>query len=527
MTDARFYIYNVGHGVSTLLMGFKESDGSPYCGIFDCGSKGANYKCELGKVIDDMVGKIQAVRAEYIDDVVISHQDKDHWNMFLDLFFKLNGFEDYYDVAFGKYGELAWLLENDNILYTIWDGAFMRVCSAREYKYTAALAFGDDITKVLNFEVSIYISKRRYEISILVCETEGYIDITIDEKRTRREIAGGTVINVEYLVDRIIIPLIGRITFNLQLALDNLKLSFSNDNIELLYSKFYDHQNFKEITFPLRRVTSGGDMPGDRYETFLIFLQQLVKAYNNVETDDKHFIRKRYGAYISMTEDIDQTDSEDIMFPNCFTDLAPNKSNPAIIRNLSSVVLQFNIDVNNVLVLPGDVTAHAFERIASCIDYHIPGGALKLFLAPHHGSDHTNFLDVTKEPINQLIEAILENNRECSFVISGYNRNDDHPGQKFTEEVVSCLKDGSTPYHYAWAKNGAPCIVDCDESVDISRGKNKWLYIYNSNKRIYTTNLLNREYYILEDDGIKKDVIIGTASASNAKRRIPVDDSFI
>lgn len=546
MTNAHLYIYNVGHGVCTLLTATKGDTGIPYCGVFDCGTKAQHNFCNINMVIKDMKEKIADIGADHIDDVVISHQDIDHRNKFQQLFLDLNNIvpETGGDFVFGKTNEWVWRMsskKNADELYTITENpAYITYFKKRftdVYGYDARLHYDKDT--LLEFNVGMNLLNDpsivpQYQACVTLDKDEnpivslylpGYRDDIVldkDEDKTIESLVGKIENTFK---EKIKNPSIFGVFRD---ALTDVSNSFSRKKRINLYNDLH-RKDIMDISFPINRVIMGGNRITHGYAGLKALLNAVCDYY-----DADNLFWARDGAYIAMTEDKKLLDIKIEKFPDYRAnyDLGlPDK----IIRNLTSVVVQFNIGTRNSLLLPGDVTYHKFDKIINLIS-KLPLEALKLFLAPHHGSDNTNFSYEKKnklsgyQPIEDLFDMIFERNKKCNLVVSGYNKYNNHPGKEFTTRAVKHLQEITDDHFYAWAKNGPRLQVDSNaEVISVEEGKNKWIYIFPTNKRIFTTNILGMEYFELYNGEITIDTITEPESTPicNSLRRLPPDDSFI
>ena len=551
MKDANFYIYNVGHGVCTLLTG-KKNDGTPYCGVFDCGTKAKNFFCETTAVIEDMKKKIldnaKGQEGIYIDDVVISHQDVDHWNKLLELFFSLNNipqnkFGSYSGVVFGKKGEQAWRLSHI--------GSSLELCSVREsryikklftdaYSYFAQVQFEDG--EIVCFDIHIYYSDDdlgdfdlhlddeddHYIVSLSTCKDD---EIFIAKDKSIST-------SVESLLD-IIEPYIDEESPDIENVLEYVASSFSEEALNRLDFEFKP-ENVNELKIPIKRVVMGGNEITRGYNRLKFLLFSMTACYSN----SKDFTWERDGAYIIMNENMNNVLSGKAdgngfslkKFPDYKIDLDPLFS-LAVIRNLTSVIVQYSIDSDNVLIFPGDVTQHAFIEIAERANMTLGPGKLKLLLAPHHGSDNSNIVyEVNNkpsewQPLSVLLDVLLampeeETASKCNLVISGYNRFNLHPGKEFMDLAVEKFSCGKNSHPYAYAitiigKKGAGIMSSIQLMPTLV-------------KRIYTTNCLplyadhyyNNLYYKYCNGEIAVDRK-RTNTKPDLKRRLPSNENFI
>lgn len=522
MTDAHFYIYNVGHGVCTLLTGIKESDHSPYCGIFDCGTKAQHDLLDIESVIEDMRRKIQDIKTDHIDDVVISHQDVDHWNKFVCLFSGLNGkkitLPDSNNILFGRKKEKVWKLINGRELYTIEDQKYVKEYKTCSYEYTAKAKYNE--TDLVSLRVTIdpysepqiviyYTYQFDHDISLQIGQCSDYIKMHGRIKK----------ITEQSVINAVLQCVSGKNSIS---ALEDIGSSFTPKRRKQLDDDF-NSDNIIDIEFPINRVIMGGTKIKEGYNIFKSFLWGVLKLYGR--EDD--FLWEENGAYISMTENDVEAKTRD--FPNQSVLHNPPRTD-SVMRNLTSVVVQFNIKDDDVLLLPGDVTVHALQIIANIVD-SIPPKSLKLFLAPHHGSDSSNLIynsdhDLEDEqPLANLFRAIRSKQSTCNLVISGYNKTRKHPGVSFVEIAMDYFYHGPDRHSIASAKEIIGNTDGKSRETIMSMFVSSLKKMGKETIRIFTTNCLSTAVNCYDyHDGI---VSGRTFFFNERKRKLPPDNSFM
>lgn len=556
MTNAHFYIYNVGHGLCTLLTGKRkegEEENIPYCGVFDCGTKAKNYFCDTTAIIEDMKEKIlknaQGQEIIQIDDVVISHQDIDHWNKLLELFLSLNDIPknktgSYNGIIFGKKDEQAWRLSyvgSRLVLYSVRESRYIKEMFTNKYNYHAHVEFqrGEIVSFIVNIEYNDDSIKKfnlhlddeddYYVVTLSTCAYDEFI-IDKDESTTTSVVALLSII-APYIDEKV--PEFDII----KEVVDDVASSFSNEELVRLDTEF-DPDNVNEIKIPIKNVVMGGDKITRGYARLKSLLDDISMCYGG-----KGVRWERDGAYIIMSEEdnelSDKAEGNGFnlkKYPDYKITLDLSFS-LAVIRNLTSVIVQNHIERDNVLILPGDVTQHAFMDIVDNAFITLASERVKLFLAPHHGSDNTNFLYESDkrlsdwQPLSDFFDELLkmpeeQTASECNLVISGYNKSSLHPGESFVELAAEKFSSVKSDHKYAYAKT----LIGKKRAGIM----NTIQLMPTLNKRIYTTNCLPfyEERYFDYCDGV---VSIGDLSDSgltrkstrNSLRRPPPDNSFI
>lgn len=552
MQDAHFYVYNAGHGVCTLLTGKIEVENEivPYCGIFDCGSKSHNPFCGKAAIICDMKKKIlnnAQGHSVQIDDVVISHQDIDHWNMLIDLFVNLNSDEyiEYKGSFFGNNSH-AWKLTNTGVYEIIHENDVIKI-KKRGYstnsEYSASVKYlGEDM---ISAKVNIFVKDDRssewIKTKVKYCynyyECKGCLDIIIkrDSGNENEDLYINPIIRpITYPFPSIDI-LIGEVKPIFQDSrticgiLGSIAASLSPDELQQLEEELND-DSFISISVPIKRMVMGGGEIGSGYaqlKDLFFYMSRFYGSYS--ETGNPAFLWTGCGAYIVMANNLMEKIERQFP-PYCVETVG---FGTPIIRNLTSAVVQFNIASDNIILLPGDITQHGFKEIVKVASTFIPEGSLKLMLAPHHGSDNTNFAYEGKkladlQPLYYLFDELLVEESECNLVISGYNSNDCHPGELFTFVAGLSFSDDAEehPVAYADGKNTGIDIDEYIESLEITSDCTLRIFTTNALPLYDTINPSNYIYFKYYKMTIEFEPI-ETLTVPNLKRRLPPDSVFI
>ena len=547
MQDANFYVYNVGHGVCTLLTGKRKvgNDVVPYCGIFDCGTMSPNCYCDLNLVLRDMVQKIKEVKksdeVKYIDDLVISHQDEDHWNRIIDVFFALNGIKngDY----FGEKGKEIWRLSEDSNkiwLNCIRENEYRKYYYTKEYKYYCKIQYDDKDTLVW-----IYITispvfdssmKREYKAELKFDDDSEKWYCKYEDKYFREEEVDEKEIltkELDEIIDYMGSHLICETEadqFNILLAIADIKVSFDKKNIDEFDAALVS-QNLSTIKFRVKRAVFGGNFITNGYDRMMKIFSLMQEHYFNKfsewEKDGAYLVLNKYTVPGGIKDlKVEPTHPE---YQWVDTSRLYRKYPPNIVRNLTSVVTQLNIDNDHILLLPGDVTYHKFSIISEKIE-SMGDNKLSLFLAPHHGSDNTNFIPDTEvdDPFNSLLEIINKKQTSCNLVISGYNTRRPHPGKRFTQLSENRLSTNMSVanHKYAYATD-----IREKPSEGTQQEETNGLDVSETAKRIFTTNCLPLEKELYKSkpyfEYFNGEILMNRTSKSSSKRSLPPDNSFI
>ena len=112
---------------------------------------------------------------------------------------------------------------------------------------------------------------------------------------------------------------------------------------------------------------------------------------------------------------------------------------PAIVHNASSLIVEFDTSTeakSRRIIYPGDATVHVFSDLANALD----GPEIfenTFFMAPHHGSLHTNYCDGEQQPFYQLLDKLTGEKtvKLSACVISALGEVFGHPNKKFVYDM--------------------------------------------------------------------------------------------
>lgn len=463
MENVHFYTYNVGHGVCTLLTGVKEDGSGMYCGIFDCGSKANNPIYDKSVILDDMEEKIREIG--HIDDIVISHQDIDHNKYLFDLICKINGIEvNNKYVLVGKKNE--YILEKRKqegthfLTFYIRDkkNSVQRAYVDVFYQYGAHKIFidwGDN--DLCFFSVTIfYGSEHEYDRHTLVIEVPlpskyhpiGIYRFYVDKEENVVFFQAGDDDKLEELYT--ILSEITGGSINCKRILKEVTDGIcSGETLQYLNSKI--ESDVHSINTKISNIVFGGGCREPRYMALISFMEYIGKKnYINV-------FQAEFGGYLELTYDTESNKENEKSIVQLSADGwhvdACIQTADNVYRNATSVVTNFSVgsdeSISNMsILLPGDVTVHKLDYLNLKIG---KSNKIDLFLAPHHGSDNSNFFwEDKKNRIllgeTQPLYTLLKELTYCNIVFSAYNDKDAHPGCLFMEKTLE-YAEKSAPKH--------------------------------------------------------------------------------
>lgn len=459
MKNFQVYTFNVGQGLFNLMIGTKDDD-SLYTAVFDCG----NFPQYRETHIADACTKLRETDAfDHIDDVVISHQDVDHWRNFLDLMFQLNGttsqsdqwyrfctgddpydmleFNDNYvlrlttkEAFFGK----LYVCQN---MHFFFDKDIEAEASSRLYDahsvfsgWSVRLKF-DGTSCSLLIHPAPFSGKQYHYIcssSSPLCFKRGYSD-SLDEIRDGF---------VDFVADFIQTADFHELIFSVIYTFFKHMLFFTENVHKAVESSV-------PLNIAATRLYLGGLDCGQEYIRF----KKIAAIFANEVTEGQ--------SLLSIYPD---SEIHTLYFPPLIDLTLYDKKghslsqNGAVYRNATSLVTAVYVADDQFLLFPGDATFHVFSLLAQTLDEDTK---MLLFLAPHHGSYDTNFAfeETGMEAFPQPLSELLEQFPPVMVGISAEHTRFGHPSAFFlgisceacvldfgkdTHPVIYCDNDSNT-----------------------------------------------------------------------------------
>lgn len=463
MKNFQVYTFNVGQGLFNLMIGTKDDD-SLYTAVFDCG----NFPQDRETHIADACTMLRETDAfDHIDDVVISHQDVDHWRNFLNLMFQLNGTSSQSDQWYG---------------FCTGDDLYDMIKFNNEYVLR--------LTTKKTLSGTLYVCQNMYFFSDKDIEAEASsrlydapsffsgwsVRLKFDGTRCSLRISPALFSEEQYYyIYSSYLPLSSK--WGYSDSLEEIRDGFVDfvsefiktvDFHELIFSviyTFFKHMSFftenvhdavqeaVESSVPLNiaatRLYLGGLDCGQEYIRFkkiaAIFADKLTEGQSLLSIYPDSGIHTLYSPPL-----IDLT-----LYDGKGHSLSQNG---AVYRNATSLVTAVYVADDQFLLFPGDATFHVFSLLAQTLTEDTK---MILFLAPHHGSYHTNFAleETGMEAFPQPLSELLEQFPPDMVVISAEHTRFGHPSAFFlgisceacvldfgkdTHPVIYCDNDSNT-----------------------------------------------------------------------------------
>lgn len=475
------HVYNIGQGLCTMLR--TEPDGeNDYLGIFDCGTLRERNK-------EDVIERI----AEYahqrgcIDSIVISHQDIDHWSLLLDIIWKCYEIESNKIICHDKF--YLNRTRYKTTTYEVTEEGTVE-CSNVEMGdvYNSNFWVEVDENEVIQrFELfGQFLENRRlgecnFWLRWSNAASEMELEVSIDDIMVEDKDNPGHYINQAY--DKLLNVNFEREAFKsgdwhcvreeiehqekykeieAEIGYNQLFKSHFNRFLDYIrefrFSYNYIHTtlsqptNFKLQDCHIGKIWLGGDCWEVGYKRLYSILKKLVKidlvynvnGFTKVSSDD-------YGDNIRMcglmrvnesticSDDVTTSTFDiDENLVDCISHRAGDIT-PAIVHNASSLIVEFDTSTeakSRRIIYPGDATVHVFSDLANALD----GPEIfenTFFMAPHHGSLHTNYCDGEQQPFYQLLDKLTGEKtvKLSACVISALGEVFGHPNKKFVYDM--------------------------------------------------------------------------------------------
>lgn len=474
MREVLLNVLNVGQGLCSVVTGTKDN-GEPYCGIFDCGTLAYNPVCSRQQTLAQIGNLICKTGQPVITDIVISHQDIDHWSMLMDI---LSGY-------FGM--KKGWLYRKNKFVYTMaaggarlfsfslsrhshayFEGWFEKEKSVQKLDYTIR---EDERVSEFYYEGTFYEEGKQWEISVSdnawLFNYDGKSKLTVD--LACRSDTGEVIAKVYYeiripLMEIEVYPeLMNRI---LGYVVNN-KIYFDENRFgraDKMYLRGHiraacdlvqnDQHSFSDIydivtsvpdntpVKPIQNLVWGGAKPSSKCK-----LAQKIMSHMCDNGFIERFSEYPDGGYFVFQEDeLCDIESFDERYDSDMEDAhGETMQQLNIKRNATSVVTCMTFAHEGRFLFPGDLTVHRFEWLRDVVIDEEPY-AVSVMTAPHHGSDVTNFCILHDnehiQPLHLLLD-LFQNDTQRIFVVSALLSKFGHPGKDFMTYAVGYASDGS------------------------------------------------------------------------------------
>lgn len=481
------HVYNIGQGLCTILRTEPGGDGN-YFGIFDCGTLRERNK-------DSVINTIAryARQRGCIDSIVISHQDIDHWSMLLDIIWKSYQIESNQIIFHDKFylnrerngmtiyeaSETGSIKCSEIETGNVYNGNFCVEADENEViqgfelysQFLKCRGLGETVFRLswncaaseMNLEVSVD--------SIMVEDTENpghYINqsyqrlLAVDFEREGFASGNWSCVRREIERQNIYKEIEGDIGFSrlfeshFNRFLDYIgKFEFSYQN---MYAVLSQPTNFNFQGCHIGKIWLGGDYWEIGYRRLYSILTKLVKiglvrnvnGFTEDSPADSGADERICGLMRADQSTICRDDISTSVFTidddleDCVSHMVGNIT-PAVLHNASSLIVEFDTSTEEIsrrALYPGDATVHVFGQLADALagpeDFE-----RTFFVAPHHGSLHTNYCGGNQQPFHQLLDKLTGEKtvRLSGCVISAWGEVFGHPGKRFVYDMREYVKD--------------------------------------------------------------------------------------
>jgi len=471
MNYSDLIIWNVGQGLFTMIQNRDNNSWS----IFDCGTLAENPKHPKNFILEKVTGLLSS--ADSIENILISHQDIDHWSMLesiLSIYFNVEN-----KCFFKRNKYLCQKMGNEVVLiHALGDGCIFVEHKIFEKEVTADARYtvkkeDEEIYKMVELSGSyttecshlyLYLAQDilhgavsdgeweapEFEELLEDLELASILNLLRDEEFWIRWLSYSEEMGIIYE--------------GIEDDVSNLcnymadELERYDEYAESLCSQRKEVENRPAI----KRVIWGGANP----EPSCKAMRQLISCLRDLDLIQSYIIWESGGLYI-----IDGAwprfafEMSFLAYDRTLLDLNGRDTSAAEIKkNVTSLVTYLKGGSDWCCILPGDLTVHAFQRLTNCLK--IETKMQVLFVAPHHGSGDTNFCvvdDINHSLLGDLMDKIFQENLG-SVVVSARARMFGHPSRDFIG--LSEQKTKVDPTHKACYGDGCKRhVIDTDNSV--------------------------------------------------------------
>lgn len=501
MEQCRVTVLGIGQGSSNLIEIFDDAnpDENIFVGLIDCGSddkkESENVKNSIDKIVEAMTRHVESghIVPPFLDMLLITHQDKDHWDK-LDMIF-----DDVKGVRQDMVDDLPVKMcvpETPLLKVDIFTDKRIKQISVEEtyyfmemipdespegYQYKA-----DQVLSINNTEI-----KAELEVVYEVKKAGGYdrsihMDLFVDFYSLS--------CNVEYLIDH------KKIDWEIEYGEDDEEGDFSFYKVNDKYCFFANEECVELLdSFELGKVFKESlvlmgltddllhewlSLILDDYAGFLgkittdYLVNQITEGFEIKRCIGKVFIggessyestsfknmKKKLkdlsiGGSVSLTDsntNINVPGLEDgIVTLICckkFGNLNYNSgdTSPSIKKNATGAVVLFNL--GSKMLFSGDATVHTMFYMTSNDLLHQSNNCI--FVAPHHGSGTTSKDSKSTLTWTELDKFIKAAKPKEVIISAGYKNHHGHPNGSFVEVSLKNLAAGTNKVHNLYVNTG-------------------------------------------------------------------------
>ncbi len=544
MQNVEVTTFNVGQGLFNLVIG-RRNNGKLYVGVFDCGNFAGDSPTRIGEAC----GKLNSIEDFVtIDQVVISHQDIDHWRNFINFYLLLNGYtyskhswyvlseEEVYNeyveaVQFtGRYIKHLYRDHEGYLCTAIWYGKNVDGCYPWDFVSLQLDIFMNEREMSAKWKVDFYTDfENPFTAEIIFKGTTYDIKFTyLDEKECRRNDISTNTLRIS------LIDMISSIACDQKIKNRIFTMWNGIFNCGVFDIKYWawDFENPLFIRKGIQEVYIGGLCRDMGYSILYNWMNYIAeKVYDKCQ-------------FLNSYPDRDRNDCH-YQFYLEQSIIIPSLKQTSIYRNATSLITILYMDDSHCLVFPGDATVHAFSTLSRVLAER---GEVKveLLLAPHHGSGDTNFCWKEEGGQAQLEEIQpfheLLNSFQPNFIfISAARSKFGHPSKRFLEACRKYCRGRVTQHFVLLGSDFSEAQADYGDEdryvVDVwsthklvteraifsteSEGTNL-LYQYSQGVQDGRMKVCNA---CLEDPFTESDLVV--RSGQKQERKIPSDEMFL
>jgi len=475
MSFGDLVIWNVGQGLFTMAPNDAGGDRRNWS-VFDCGTLAQNPLHSTDSILSEAADFLSDT--DSIDNIVISHQDDDHWSMLESLlslyfgvsdgcFFKQNSFQC---KRAGNAVELIRVLEDGRISIKhkfFWENASLGI------DYTIYKT--EDDTYVVTYLQASYSKGYAYlSQSLEGTKLKGSVSNAPIFEKTLDAVDPVTVSNVlkdeQYREawENYIPPWERYMTLGADIA--NLCENLAGD-LES-YEDYVDEVSAggQEVNGrpAIRQVVWGGRNATAGCQAMRYLLQRmqevrLITSYKEAASGNFYEVT---GSGTNLTNYMNFSCYD----KNLLDVKKKNITADEIEKNVTSVVTYLMSGNNWRCLLPGDLTVHAFHKLREVLHtyYSRESNMSTLLVAPHHGSGNTNFCLLPTGRVQQPLEALLDElfaGHKGSVVVSALISEFGHPSRRFMDLAVEKSQKGVAEHKICCDDGGEVLIGNTDSSV--------------------------------------------------------------
>jgi beta-lactamase superfamily II metal-dependent hydrolase len=502
MAETRVTVLAIGQGSASLIEVWEgdsyEKRSNLFVALMDCGSDDSkerqNVIASISTIQEAMIRRTGDETQPYLDVLIISHQDKDHWDKLNILFEKVNGKR----IINELFNNVETCIQKPALINMLFDkmsditvlagqeqySNIKSICDIVLYKGSQHLQIeGQELYTNITYSYTYFFEFKTYTVQFETDDPYLEISITYNDNKDKNKN------NYKWSFTKDNISEEYRYDYNEKEQLYELKgpcpnraipencswerifketmdhffcrtqIYLSSDIIMAIFSRYQEFLENFTIKFVQETIANNQNLQCYIGQTFIggqenIYsrsfenMRDRIKAVTNSRIEQ--LIRNQNRKEILMHRELGMKCT--VLCCNTLSNcnFRPGGSGRSLEHNASSAVVQWEINGDKVLY-PGDATVHTMYYML--MNNLTSTSQNCILLAPHHGSGTTSGIADKNGPGDswEVLEGFLKNiHPRGIFISAGLNNRHGHPNLSFVLKAVGALFTQKTDLHYIY-----------------------------------------------------------------------------